>query len=194
MGVVHEIITNNDARPDQMELARKLLSEYVSAIRDFDFMTEKQMKAEQNGTPDPFQITTKDLLGYYLMNDTEHCLLNDSRCQGKVSRPSEQHWKSDKYIYNILPGFSRGEYNTRIDLANFWERITMGLLGGLALIGPMLLMVLHKDLLTTLVTASVSTILFAVALSFFTQLQGQTVLASVAAYAAVLVVFVGSNS
>lgn len=155
---------------------------------------QKQMKAEKDGTKDPFQITTNDLLGYYLMHDREHFFLNGSRYQGKVSRPSDQHWKSDKYIYNILPGPSRGEYNARIDLANFWERITMGLLGGLALIGPMLLMVLHKDQLTSLLTVSVSTILFAVALSFFTQLQGQSVLASVAAYAAVLVVFVGSNT
>lgn len=70
----------------------------------------------------------------------------------------------------------------------------MGLLGGLALISPMLLMVLHQDLLTTLLTVSVSTILFAGALAFFTRLQGETMLASVAAYAAFLVVFVGTNT
>lgn len=28
MGVVHEIITDNDASPDQMKLARTLLAEY----------------------------------------------------------------------------------------------------------------------------------------------------------------------
>lgn len=82
-----------------------------------------------------------------------------------------------------------------IDVAQLWERLWMGILGGLALIGPMLLMVLHKDLLTTLVTTSVATLLFAVALALLgTRLRGETVLASVAAYAAVLVVFVGTSS
>jgi hypothetical protein len=71
----------------------------------------------------------------------------------------------------------------------------MGVCGGLALIAPMLLMVLHKDQITTLATASVATMLFALGLAFLGEnLKGQEVLACVAAHAAVLVVFVGTNS
>ena len=71
----------------------------------------------------------------------------------------------------------------------------MGVCGGLALITPMLLIVLHKDEVTTLATASVVNMLFALGLAFLgRKLKGQEVLACVAAYAAVLVVFVRTSS
>jgi hypothetical protein len=76
----------------------------------------------------------------------------------------------------------------------FWERLWMGGFGGTALIGPMLLMVLRRDSHTSIITASVATFLFAsfpaVAVRI---LEGKDVLAAVAAYAAVLVVFVGTS-
>lgn len=56
-------------------------------------------------------------------------------------------------------------------------------------------MVLHKDQVTTLATASVATMMFALGLAYLgMSLKGQEVLACVPAYAAVLVVFVGTNS
>jgi hypothetical protein len=77
---------------------------------------------------------------------------------------------------------------------DFWERLWMGGFGGIALIGPMLLMVLHRDLHTSIITASVATFLFASLLAVTARsLEGKDVLAAVAAYAAVLVVFVGTT-
>jgi hypothetical protein len=74
------------------------------------------------------------------------------------------------------------------------ERLVMVLAGGAALIVPTVIMVPHKDLLTTLVVTSVATVMFAGALALFgTKLKGETVLASVAAYAAVLVVFMRTS-
>jgi hypothetical protein len=157
-------------------------------------VTEKQIESQRNKTRDPFEITTRDTLSFHLMNKLRIIPPSTTRHPVDLYDPPEYNRFKGMYLYNILPGSSRGHYNARIYLAHFSERITMGLLGGLALIGPMLLMVLHKDLLTTLLTVGVSTILFAAALSVFTQLQGETVLASVAAYAAVLVVFVGTSS
>lgn len=154
-------------------------------------MTEKEIESRRNNTRDPFEITTRDPMSFYLMKDGEMIPPSTSQHPVKVDRPKDHMRFQGGYVYNILPGSSRGNYNARIDLGHFWERITMGLLGGIAFIAPMLMMVLHQDLLTTLITVSASTILFAAALSFFTQLQGEKVLASVAAYAAVLVVFVG---
>jgi branched-subunit amino acid transport protein len=70
----------------------------------------------------------------------------------------------------------------------------MGAFGGIALIGPMLLMSLHRDLETSLITCSVATALFTVALAISGKnLKGQEVLGATAAYAAVLVVFVGTS-
>jgi hypothetical protein len=151
-------------------------------------MTEKQDDSTRNGTRDPFQITTRDTLGLYLIS--ENSMAPSSNFSVHTQDPG--NFQDGE---NILPGTSRGEYNEMIKLAQFRDRFTLGLLGGLALIAPMLLMVLRKDLLTTLLTASVSTILFAAALAFFfPDLKGETVLGAVAGYAAVLVVFVGTTS
>lgn len=76
----------------------------------------------------------------------------------------------------------------------FTGRILMAMFGGAALIGPMLIMTLHRSLNTSLITVSVATILFALLLALYaTDSEGKDVLAATAAYAAVLVVFVGTS-
>jgi hypothetical protein len=107
-------------------------------------------------------------------------------------------------IRNFLSKDPKGKYmfrelnrEIRLDREKqnaFWERLWMGGFGGIALIGPMLLMVLHRDLNTSIITASVATVLFAIFLAVTARsLAGKDVLAAVAAYAAVLVVFVGTS-
>jgi hypothetical protein len=62
------------------------------------------------------------------------------------------------------------------------------------LIGPMLLMVLNYNRNTTLIITSVATVVFTLMLAVFARgMAGKDVLAAVAAYAAVLVVFVGTS-
>jgi len=74
------------------------------------------------------------------------------------------------------------------------ERLWMGSFGGLALIVPMLIMVLDRGVKTSLIVTSVGTVLFAFALALAARtLKGMDVLAATAAYAAVLVVFVGTS-
>jgi Family of unknown function (DUF6594) len=74
------------------------------------------------------------------------------------------------------------------------ERLWMGSFGGLALIVPMLIMVLHRSLHGSLIVSSIGTVLFAFALALAARtLRGMDVLAATAAYAAVLVVFVGTS-
>ena len=76
----------------------------------------------------------------------------------------------------------------------FSERLWMGGFGGVAVIAPMLLMSLHRDLNTSLITSSVATALFTLVLALRAKsLKGQEVLGATAAYAAVLVVFVGTS-
>lgn len=86
---------------------------------------------------------------------------------------------------NILPSTSRSNRDDVTTRHQYLERLVMGLAGGAALTIPMLVMVLRKDLLTSLLTTSVATMLFAGALALFgTRLKWETVLASVVAYAA----------
>lgn len=77
----------------------------------------------------------------------------------------------------------------------FVQRVVMGLFGGLSLIGPVLIMVLHPSRNTDLITVSIATILFATILAIGAMdSNGKDVLAAVAAYTAVLVVFLGTSS
>jgi hypothetical protein len=73
-------------------------------------------------------------------------------------------------------------------------RLRMAVFGGSTLIVPMLIMALRPGLVVDLVTTSVATVLFgAVTAVMATDSSGRDVLASTAAYAAVLVVFVGAS-
>ncbi len=76
----------------------------------------------------------------------------------------------------------------------FTQRIIMAMFGGAALIGPMLIMTLHPSKNTSLITVSVATFVFALVLAFIARdSAGKDVLGATAAYAAVLVVFVGTS-
>ncbi|KAJ9642829.1 hypothetical protein H2199_004350 [Coniosporium tulheliwenetii] len=65
---------------------------------------------------------------------------------------------------------------------------------GIALLAPMLLMVLRNDLLTNLLTVSVCVLAFAVVGAIYSEGPPRELLIATAAYAAVLVVFVGISS
>ena len=76
----------------------------------------------------------------------------------------------------------------------FTQRIIMALFGGAAVIGPMLIMTLHPSRNTSLITVSLATFLFALLLAIVAKdSAGKDVLAATAAYAAVLVVAVGTS-
>ena len=75
------------------------------------------------------------------------------------------------------------------------QRIVMALFGGIALIGPMLIMTLHRSRNSSLITASVATFVFALVMAFAARdSAGKDVLGVTAAHAAVLVVFVGTST
>jgi hypothetical protein len=76
----------------------------------------------------------------------------------------------------------------------FHSRFSMALFGGVALIVPMLIMALHRHLSIALTTTAWATVIFAIGLTVLARdASGKDVLASTAAYTAVLVVFVGTS-
>ncbi|KAE8307526.1 hypothetical protein BDV41DRAFT_554453 [Aspergillus transmontanensis] len=202
--VVQDMVHTQEVKPDSMGTARELLRKYsmsillvnsnilltryvAAAIQDYDYMTEKLLQSTAAGEEDPFLVTTNDILGFCLMNDNN---LIPSRHQLKL--PDHERHRNHRVV---LPGPSRNAHGQKVQWSQLLERLLMGVCGGVALIAPMLIMVLHQDQATALTTTSVATILFAVGLAFLGKnLRGQEVLAAVAAYAAVLVVFVGANS
>jgi hypothetical protein len=77
----------------------------------------------------------------------------------------------------------------------FLSRLAMALFGGAALIAHMLIMTLHQSKLTSLLTTSLFVIAVAVTLAWWMEdAKNQDVMAATAAYAAVLVVFVGTGT
>lgn len=84
---------------------------------------------------------------------------------------------------------------TRSKVANqsFWNRVKMATVGGAFLLGPMWLMVLsHNWRYTGLLTTTICVTFFGLSMSVVLD-KPMDVLSSTAAYAAVLVVFVGVN-
>jgi len=77
---------------------------------------------------------------------------------------------------------------------DFWARLRVAILTGLSLIAPMLFMKLYDNLIAQLTTASVAVLLLGAILAYLEEMQKKDVVAATAAYAAVLVVFIGTSS
>jgi len=86
----------------------------------------------------------------------------------------------------------RNQVNRDRALKEFWWRFGPAIFVSLSMIGPMLLMVFHKSVATNLATTSVAVVLVAATIAWFAQKDPETVMGVVAAYTAVLVVFVGT--
>jgi hypothetical protein len=71
---------------------------------------------------------------------------------------------------------------------------TISLMGGVSLIVPMVVLIYTRSMSIKIVALSISVLAFAAMLAVFTRAKNQELLVATAAYAAVLVVFLGSSS
>lgn len=167
----------------------------ATAVQDWEFMVSHAAKAGPDDHKDLFVMSSKNGLSHRMMQ--ENGVIEE---RWKESCIPEMAWNTGTY----LPGGQRRDVNWEEKLRQSeelrkrstkaqWERFGMAMFGGLALIGPMLLMVLHRDRTTALATTSGSVFLFAIIVSRFTLASPDVAVAAVAAYAAVLVTFVGSS-
>ncbi|KAH8585980.1 hypothetical protein B0O99DRAFT_695932 [Bisporella sp. PMI_857] len=142
------------------------------AIENYKKMCEYQFEGED----DPFILDSQHGHDFYAMVDAE---LIDERSYSTF-RPR------DRRPYDG----SRGAKNNREVIYTFF----MALLGGSALLAPMVLMILKKSLHLTVITVCVSVVIVSGALALFSRKSAFEILGLTAAYAAVLVVFVGASS
>jgi hypothetical protein len=169
-------------------------------LQDWDYSKQCAPRGKEN---DPFIVTTKKTIGYEMIQgiaeelykNTEwraedqywfSKLEEDMKKTGKLAEPRERDGA-------VLFGGPRNVMNEKEALKCFLRRIGMAGIGGAFLIGPMILMVLHKGLLTTLLTTSLCVCAFGLIMAIFLD-QPFDVLSATAAYAAVLVVFVGTSN
>lgn len=188
-------------------LTNPRLSHVVTAWKNFEFMKETRKNA-QGGGFDPFAVRTEWFMRRESLRDTrQHVKHREtaspphkvqlgpefSEFEDAMSPLESQEAPGLKDRQKpVLMGGTRSMRIKDEELVAYMERLGMALIGGVFLIAPMLIMVLHPGLVTSLVTTSVFVFAFSMVMSlpFFLKAPFD-VLSATAAYAAVLVVFIG---
>lgn len=166
----------------------------MSALRDSDYMKDLDAKLKANHKDrwfDPFIIRTAKTLDLCMMMDAELVVrgrrMRPSRSYANTIKPEDLHAPD-------IPGDSRGAFNRDLDWTAFVWRFFACLFAAIALLVPMLVMVLNRGLHTAIITVCISVFLTAIVIAKFSQDSFGAVVGYVAAYTAVLVVFVGATS
>ena len=155
-------------------------------MRDNDFM-HSCVKRDR----DPFIVSSKLPIDAWVMKRAIEAIPEERR--------SDSQWKGAiGFAESTGPdgepiGGTRNVTAKKKSLAGFINRLTYAFIGGLFLVGPMWLMVLYNRHYTSLVTTTVCVFLFGLIMARALD-EPIHVLNVTAAYAAVLVVFVGTNT
>jgi hypothetical protein len=171
----------------------------ATAIRDYDYVKKKSRcnsekeKRHWNAFNGFFPgIKHDDIVYRSFEDDTNTDVLRDGlrrRLHRALSYSKQERLEQveEYYIHKSAPD--------RISiLVHGLARFIIAFISGASLIVPMVVMSLHKSLTKSLITTSIAVLLFA-AFASLIQAQNSEIITATAAYAAVLVVFVGvSNS
>lgn len=159
-----------------------ILNFTVQALQNYEYMEKRSLQPE-----DPFYMSGEKYQDRKLLE----AILGDkvNSFEGQPVFPAIGHWQKG-------PEESRSVRDTRQDnykrnwTVGLHQRLAVAAVGGIFLMAPMWLMVLHNTLYTALVSTTVFVTVFGLmAARYLTSLMD--VMSSTAAYAAVLVVFVG---
>lgn len=168
----------------------KALTGPVKALQDHDYMEKRS-----HSIRDPFLATGEYAIDNYVLNcNIDRILADDTSIK---SANSISPWEVIKprdpsRSYEPICG-TRSDNIARTWYHGFKERVLLAAVGGAFLIGPMWFMVLQGGQYTSLITTTSFVAGFGILMAYFLN-EGKDVLASTAAYAAVLVVFVGTST
>lgn len=166
-----------------MDNAGLLINRVVQANKDHDYMVECGQRSR-----DVFLATTQRSIDRFVMRKVVEFNPETIWFDENKAVPAGEPWEHDDESESI-PGTRTNVFNQ-----SFWNRVKMATVGGVFLIGPMWLMVLSNDWrYTGLITTTVFVTVFGLSMSAALD-KPMDVLSSTAAYAAVLVVFVGVNT
>ncbi|KAM7193117.1 hypothetical protein V8F33_007989 [Rhypophila sp. PSN 637] len=158
------------------------LQEYTKALQDYDYMTKCSTQPR-----DSFLVSGERKVDDYVMREIIGVQMPAAE-QRHNPIPVVGPWEED----NQPIGGTRNENVEKSWMKAFEKRLVMAALGGTFLVGPMWLMVLLGDqwFYTTLVSTTVFVYAFGMLMSVLLE-KPMDVLSGTAAYAAVMVVFVG---
>jgi hypothetical protein len=179
----------------------------ADAIRDFDYL---QRLAEcdkneaivcRNNLADAFDDIAMDEANPYhseyrcLHPVSKHTGIDPLRDILRRRLPLSLAYSKEERNHQILKYYKAKIPPSHISpFVDHLARFIIAFASGTWLIVPMLIMSLHKSLTTSLVTTSVAVVLLAVFLSFVIRTTNSETIFMTAAYAAVLVVFIGAGS
>ena len=157
----------------------------AKALQDYDYMT-KCISAQR----DSFLISGERKMDRFVMHEILGMTAEQfGRDPPGPPIPVLGPWEKENYPI----GGTRNENVKKSSIRSFRRRLFMASLGGTFLVGPMWLMVMHNTMYTVLVSTSVFVYAFGFLMSILLE-KPMEVLSGTAAYAAVLVVFVGIGS
>lgn len=203
----HEHQHQQPSQPEDLELLRSKLQQYITAVRDYQYMQDKK-SLEKNEQLDRKLRLHKH---FYSAADT-----SDPWESHYSYYQNEMHYQSSSIdplrlsLMRRLPSrltFSYNEYKARTKeydegasprkISGFVDKLArfiISIAGGSFLVVPMIVMTMQPSELKSLITVSVSVVVFALILAFGFKSSNIETLVSTATYAAVLVVFVGTSS
>lgn len=160
----------------------------VQALQEYDYMVKSNQRSR-----DPFIVTGQYYPDHYVLYESIPTDIRDkvqlkSGPLQKFERGDQTHGTKETSIVG-----PRRQNKSMSQQKKFEQRLGVATISGIFLFGFMWLMVLHSTLNTSLI----ATTLFVAAFGFIVAWCGEDqkdVLASTAAYGAVLVVFVGSTT
>jgi hypothetical protein len=181
---MHELLFPVHLRYGAIEQRKADILTPGQAVRDWDLMIEYQVQAGKKLSRDLFILSSEEKLSHATMVDAGIDLNDYPPADIINGRP--------KVRPDLYPP-QRRYVNRDRSIKAFWKRLLIALFGGTTLVGPMLIMKLHDGRATALATTSVAVFLFAICIAKFSNALPEVIVSAVAAYAAVLVVFVGVN-
>lgn len=148
------------------------------------------MENRSESIRDPFLATGEYGVDNYILNcNIDSVLAKDISNRVDSLKP----WDSESDQSNEPITGTRGRNVEKTWYRGFRERLVIAAAGGAFLVGPMWIMVLHGGLYTSLISTTAFVTAFGILMAYFLN-EAKDVLASTAAYAAVLVVFVGTSN
>ncbi|EHK19518.1 uncharacterized protein TRIVIDRAFT_193440 [Trichoderma virens Gv29-8] len=189
---------------DKSEELTKLLHDYTNVIRDYEHLnklipvTGSQARNQRLDIEQAFAEVgnlSEDPGTYRRLPDTSMLASDPLRDILRAVLPKSLTY-TKREIQRRTPEFLEGQPPTEVSaFVDKLARFIVAIIGGAALVVPMLIMRLPEVTLTkSLVTVSVAVLLFALVLSSLLRANNMETMVSTATYAAVLVVFVGTTS
>lgn len=202
--LAEDIVSSKTATEAQMDQVQETLKDYgtrrrirflcisvsdqrlgaVTALRDLRYMLEMPSK-------DPKVAEFLQNLLYLSASDP-----SDLAIMMDANLIKEYPLKPRLHVSNYIGEGGRNHtLDTRQRLnEGLLHRVRMALFGGVVVVAPMLIMSLHRTLLTTLLTTSLFVLVVGLVLAWsMDSAQPKDILMATAAYAAILVVFVGTT-